>query len=106
MYSIVLRHLSGIQKGIQSSHSIVEFQLKYGQSDAYERWAKTDKTIVVLEAGTTAQLEKVMRRLKRFKIPFAVFHEPDIGNVITSVSFLIGKCSDECKEFLSKFNLA
>lgn len=106
MYSVAMRHLSGIQKGIQSGHSVVEFQLKHGESKQYKRWARKDKTMIVLEANTSSQLDKLMRKLRQFRIPYAPFREPDLDNIVTSVSFLIDECSPEFKEHLNVFRLA
>ena len=106
MYSVVMRHLSGIQKGIQSGHSVVEFQLKHGDKKEYLRWARKDKTMIVLEANTSNQLDKLMRKLRQFRIPYTPFREPDLENIVTSVSFLIDECPEDFKEHLNTFRLA
>jgi hypothetical protein len=90
MCSVALRHLSGIQKGIQSAHAIVDYSLKYGDTPQYKRWAKKDKTLYVLEAHSTDQLEEAYAELKKLKIPVEKFIEPDMGNIVTAITFLLG----------------
>lgn len=89
MCSVAMRHLSGIQKGIQAAHAIVDYALKYGDTPEYQRWAKKDKTLYVLEANTTEQLEEAVAELKKVKIPVMEFREPDLGNVVTAITFLL-----------------
>jgi hypothetical protein len=89
MCSVALRHLSGIQKGIQSAHAIVDFSLKYGDTAEYQRWAKKDKTLYVLESHSTDQLEEAYNELRKLKVPVEKFIEPDMGNCITAITFLL-----------------
>ena len=53
MYGLVNYQLSGIQKGIQFGHAVVEYGLKYFNTDEYKRWANFDKTFIILNGGTT-----------------------------------------------------
>jgi len=95
MYSMVLRQLTPMQKGIQSLHSVVEYgemMKQYNVSEvakkAYEVWANRDKTMIVLDAGTSTDLADVISKLKEIGIPHAVSHEPDLYDCITSVCFI------------------
>ena len=99
MCSVTLRHLSGIQKSIQVCHAIVEFSLKYGETLEYRRWAKKDKTLYVLEAHTDGQLEEAYNELKKLKVPVEMFREPDMGNVITAITFLLDETVWNTKKY-------
>ena len=52
MYSLVLRQLSPMQKGVQSAHSIVEYINKFHKSSEYIQWVNVGKIIIVLDGGT------------------------------------------------------
>lgn len=95
MYSMVLRQLTPMQKGIQSLHSVVEYSEMMKQDNipeltkkAYEAWANRDKTMIVLDAGTSMDLVDVIFKLKELGVPHTVFHEPDLYGCITSVCFV------------------
>lgn len=103
MYHFVLYSLSGIQKGIQAYHSAIEFQLKYGHTLEYKRWAEIDKTVILLDGGTSnsqnldfysggeykGSMQTIVESLIGIDVPFAVFHEPDLNNAMTSIAFLV-----------------
>lgn len=95
MYSMVLRQLNPMQKGIQSLHSVVEYGEMVKQDNvsvltkkAYNKWANHDKTMIVLDAGTSMDLVDVIFKLKELNVPHTVFHEPDLYGCITSVCFI------------------
>lgn len=89
MYVLLEKHLSPIDKGIQASHSIVEYANKYANNQEYKDWAFRDKTIVFLNGGTVQDLDDITNILKTNDINHAFFKEPDLGNMITAVSFLV-----------------
>ena len=89
MYSLVLRQLSPIQKGVQSAHSIVEYIQKFHKSTEYIQWVTVDKTIIMLDGGTYQELKECRDTLADLGVPYAAFYEKDLGNIITSISFLI-----------------
>jgi hypothetical protein len=99
MCSVALRHLSGIQKGIQSAHAIVDYGVKYGYTLEYERWAKKDKTLYVLEAHTDGQLEEAAKELKKLGVPVVAFKEPDMGNITTAITFLLNETVWNTKKY-------
>lgn len=89
MYSLVLRQLSTIQKGVQSSHSIVEYIKKFYKSSEYIQWVNVDKTIIILDGGTYPELKECRDTLADLGVPYAAFYEEDLGNIVTSISFLV-----------------
>lgn len=89
MYSLVLRQLSPIQKGVQSAHSIVEYATKFHRSTEYAQWSTVDKTIIILDGGTYQEMKEAREFLKSMNVPYDVFHEPDLGDIVTSFSFLV-----------------
>ena len=89
MYSLVLRQLSPMQKGVQSAHSIVEYANKFYKLSEYIQWVNVDKTIIMLDGGTYPELKECRDRLIDLGVPFASFYEEDLGNILTSISFLV-----------------
>jgi hypothetical protein len=98
MYGLVPYNISPIQQGIQFGHAVVEYGLKHGKTDEYKKWAKHDKTFIILNGGTTnnsgyldtmGTMNKHLVTLKENKIPLSRFHEPDLGDQLTAIVFLI-----------------
>jgi Peptidyl-tRNA hydrolase PTH2 len=90
MYFVMLRHLSGIQKGVQATHVLAEYVLKYFNNEDFQKWAKKDKTAIFLEAHSDSELDKLLKKLKQLKVNAASFEEPDMKNCPTGVCFLLG----------------
>ena len=88
MYCLAERHLSSIQKAIQSAHAIVEYGLTYGDLPEYKQWAEKDKTIIILDGGNSIDLDSIKDQLICEKWPFEVFYEPDMDNFMTAIAFL------------------
>lgn len=97
MYGLVPYNISPIQQGIQFGHAVVEYSIgRYGSHDDYKKWSKEDKTFIILNGGTTnnnedrlGSLNKSVRRLEDICIPYATFNEPDLGDQLTAVVFLV-----------------
>lgn len=100
MYGLVPYNLSPIQQGIQFGHAVVEYQQNVkGLSNLekiYDKWAKQDKTFIILNGGTTnntqdklGTLNQHLRMLTDNGVATAVFHEPDLGDQLTAVVFLV-----------------
>ena len=88
MYCLAERHLSSIQKAIQSAHAIVEYGLTYGDTPEYKQWAGKDKTIVILDGGNSIDLDSIKDQLCCEGWPFEVFYEPDMDNFMTAIAFI------------------
>ena len=100
MYGLVPYNISPIQQGIQFGHAIVEYGLEFGSTPAYQKWAREDKTFIILNGGTTntrydendnhvGSLNNYRQTLFDEGIQFSSFFEPDLGDQLTSVVFLV-----------------
>ncbi len=101
MYGLVPYQLSEIQKGIQFGHAVVEYGLEFNATPEYQKWAKEDKTFIILNGGTTntrfnledglplGSLNNHLLTLVLNNTWFATFFEPDLGDQLTAVVFLV-----------------
>lgn len=89
LYSIVLRHLSGIQKGIQHGHSKDIFEERFSFKPEYKKWLTEDKTVIVLETNSVQQLLNAASELTNAGIEVGTFLEEDLSFIPTSISFLV-----------------
>ncbi len=85
-------NLSQIQIGIQSLHAAIEYSLKYGKDKEYQEWAKTHKTVILLNGGTSnnvqpGTMELNYMRLIDNKVKCAAFYEPDLNNSLSAIAF-------------------
>lgn len=88
MYAMVLRQLNPMQKGIQALHAVVEYAQEKFNDKEYQQWADQDKTMVVLDGGTSVELAEVMKRLDELNYAYVTFNEPDLYNQVTAIAFL------------------
>jgi hypothetical protein len=105
MYGLVNYQLTGIQKGIQFLHGVVEYSQMANRIGGetlsiYNDWADNHKTVILLNGGTTndrinlnglpfGTLNQHVLKLKEMKIDFATFQEPDLGDQLTCISFIV-----------------
>lgn len=89
MYVIALRHLSGIQKGIQGLHVAIHYSIKFQKEAEYKQWSETDETVMLLECNSTDLLKAALYDLDENKIPHTLFKEPDLNDAITAICFLL-----------------
>lgn len=103
MYTLTIYQLTGIQKGIQAAHAIMELSRKKFADDDFLRWIRHDKTIVILNGGTTnsegidiwsqdfhaGDMEGHMAQLETLGIKYEPFFEPDLNNSLTAIAFLV-----------------
>lgn len=103
MYGLVPYNISPIQQGIQFGHAVVEYGLKHGRTHVindkvctYTQWARNDKTFIILNGGTTnwseeywGTLNQAVLELGRLGVKKSTFNEPDLGDQLTAVVFLV-----------------
>ena len=96
MYGLVNYQLTGIQMGIQFSHALTEYSLENFHSDDYQNWADLHKTVILLNGGTTnnnpdklGTLNQHLTTLQEKGIVNAFFNEPDLGEQLTAVVFIV-----------------
>jgi hypothetical protein len=99
MYILVARSLSPIQKGIQALHAVVEYENQYGDTPEYKRWAEHDKTVILLDGGTTNEtllpdgthkgsLNNYLAEAIANEIPVGSFVEEDVNDALSAVAML------------------
>ena len=99
MYGLVPYNLSPIQQGIQFGHAVVEYAQSNFVMDDYQMWARHNKTFIILNGGTTnarrfngeivGSLNQHAHNIKNAGVSVAMFNEPDLGDCLTAVVFLV-----------------
>lgn len=99
MYGLVPFSISPIQQAIQFGHGVVEYMrhhYSYCEETPCNKWADEDKTFIILNGGTTnnkpeslGTLNKHCTTLQENGVVFSTFQEPDLGDQLTSVNFLV-----------------
>ena len=114
LYGLVPYNISPIQQAIQYGHALQEYNNEIMEiiEDAasgrivlpddrremykFEQWRKEDKTFIILNGGTTNKnldhlgtLNDHRLTLKEHEIKIADFYEPDLGDQLTAVVFLV-----------------
>jgi hypothetical protein len=101
MYGLVNYQLTGIQKGIQFGHAVVEYGLKYFNTQLYQEWASNHKTFIIYNGGSTntkkslndslpfGTMNRHLLTLIENNVELATFYEPDLGDQLTSIVFII-----------------
>ena len=115
MYGLVPYNLSPIQQGIQYGHAVVEFcnimfdhgeHITNGLPQAFNEWRDECKTFIILNGGTTnnnlealGTLNQHAKTLEEMDIQIAKFNEPDLGDQLTAVVFLVSERVYNKKKF-------
>ena len=97
MYGLVPYNISPIQQGIQFGHAVVEYGISNTLDHNYIQWAHNDKTFIILNGGTTnyyktesyGTLNQAHDALSLMNVETATFHEPDLGDQLTAIVFLV-----------------
>jgi hypothetical protein len=99
MYSLTNMYLSGLQKGLQTGHMIAEMFLKYEENeenmpmqyDILQKWARKDKTIIILDGGNCNSLWSIVVNAEMTLFPYASFYEDtdSLGGALTCVGVLL-----------------
>ena len=97
-YVLVHSALSGVQKGIQAAHCLVEMGRK--NHAVFEEWARKHKTLIVLEGGFHADLEEAVLVMEEHLgglgerpalLPWAAFREDEetMNGMLTAVGVVV-----------------
>jgi hypothetical protein len=96
MYGLVPYNISPIQQAIQYGHAVVEYANDHFNEEDYQKWARKDKTFIILNGGTTninterlGSLNAHMETMYAHGLKFAMFYEPDLGDQLTAIVFLV-----------------
>jgi len=109
MYGLVPYNISPIQQAIQFGHAVVEYGQKMKKlpfndievAKKYDDWADNWKTFIILNGGTTnhktsledglpfGSLNNHLLTLMDNDVEFAQFNEPDLGDQLTAVVFIV-----------------
>lgn len=88
MYSLVLRQLNPIQKGVQTTHAAIEYANTYFKTAEYQSWSNFDKTLIMLDGGTYQEMMKILETLETSRCKYQFFEEEDLNNMVTSLIFI------------------
>jgi hypothetical protein len=101
MFGLVPCNISPIQQAIQFGHAVVEYGQKFKNDTTYNDWADNHKTFIILNGGTTnhktslenglpfGSLNQHLLTLNQNSIDLATFEEPDLGDQLTAVVFIV-----------------
>lgn len=104
MYGLVPYNISEIQKGIQFGHALQEFnndiinESLIKVKEAFDKWRCFDKTFIILNGGTTNKnkesdwygtMNQHKDTLTENGILNSWFYEPDLGEQLTAIVFLV-----------------
>lgn len=109
MYGLVPYNISPIQQAIQFGHAVVEYgqkmkklgEHKQSLNKQYDDWADNWKTFIILNGGTTnhktsledglpfGTLNNHVLSLMDNGVDFSTFNEPDLGDQLTAVVFIV-----------------
>ncbi len=82
LYVLLRKDLDETYRCVQGGHAIAEYSLKDYQS--FKEWA--NGTLIYLGVPDLKALELWLLKLERKNIFHIRFHEPDLGNELTSVA--------------------
>ena len=105
MRAIVLTNswLSGVQKGLQAGHALVEMSLT--ENFLYQEWAAWHKTLIVVEGGSHRDLEDFFLFLHKgdeVDYAFSSFSEDEesLNNATTAVAVIL---SNKYEDYLQNY---
>lgn len=95
MYGLAIYQLSGIQAGIQYGHAVNRYGRKL-DPERYADWSDNWETAIILNGGSTnlnpdrlGTINKSYATLIANGIPCQAFYEPDLGDQMTAICFLV-----------------
>ena len=98
MYHLVMYNISPIQQGIQAYHAGMEYARIAFDNDNFQQWMKFDKTVIILNGGTSNQsqieihrgtIQKYSDELTNLDVLHSEFYEPDLNDTLSAIAFLV-----------------
>lgn len=97
LYSLTNMYLSSLQKGLQTAHLVSDLALAAQMDSEVDRvfnaWASEDRTIIILNGGNSASLERWEQFLREYcqRWPWAAFREDQqsLNGAITAVGVIV-----------------
>jgi hypothetical protein len=89
LYCFVNTFLSPIQKGLQSAHVISELLHIYWDGDPVRQWVVKDKTIIILDGGSSQRLLDIEQIVKKTPIFYSMFREPMLNDSVTAIGMIL-----------------
>lgn len=74
-------------KGVQTAHVVLEYANRYKDDNDLKEYIQHDKTLIILDGGTSLDLKQLFDNLCENDIKFAHFIEPDLNDAISSICF-------------------
>lgn len=115
LYGLVPYQLTGIQQGIQFGHALQELNNYYRDNPEdsnfsdFKTWSEQCKTFIVLNGGTTndrtvgldffGSLNNHKKQLELMDINVGTFNEPDLGDQLTAIVFVVPECVYNKKDY-------
>ena len=98
---ITRRDLDPGYQAVQAAHAAIEFQHEH--SNIAKEWNKNSKYLVFLSVPTEQSLLDLLEKIKKERLKFSLFKEPDIGNQVTAIAV---QPSEKTKKLVSNLPLA
>ena len=92
------------KRGYNFGHGVVEYSQENFEKEDYQKWAKEDKTFIILNGGTSnhsvnryhfdgeeflGTMEQHIKELKDSGIIVSSFYEPDLNDMLSAIVFLV-----------------
>jgi hypothetical protein len=91
MYFLVMYNLSPIQKGIQAGHAALEYSQKYKNDPDYLNFVANHKTFIVLDGGSSRDMECHLETLDKMGVDYAEFREPDLNDSVSAIACILSE---------------
>ena len=87
-YEIVLRHLSGVNKGVQIEHTCKRYVWKYKDEPYMKEIMENldNETTIMVDGGTHQDMVEIHRILEENDINHTYFIEPDLNDCMTAIT--------------------
>ena len=110
LYAFAHSWLSGVQKGIQTAHAVANLlRCEFKSRKDVKQWADEDQTIILLDGGNCAQLNRTLDQISDetdFSYSFFYEDEESLSSSLTSAVVVVPNWVYECTFDDYKYKLA